>query len=53
MSEWTKPEFVEIRMDAEINCYSSAIDLNAKLLPLTPATRDSALADRRQESSPS
>jgi len=25
MSEWKKPEFVEIRMDAEINCYSSAL----------------------------
>ncbi|WP_414643493.1 pyrroloquinoline quinone precursor peptide PqqA, partial [Candidatus Binatus sp.] len=24
MSDWKKPEFVEIRMDAEINCYSSA-----------------------------
>jgi coenzyme PQQ precursor peptide PqqA len=26
MKSWTKPEFVEIRMDAEINCYSSALD---------------------------
>ena len=25
MSDWKKPEFVEIRMDAEINCYSSAL----------------------------
>ena len=25
MSDWKKPEFVEIRMDAEINCYSSTL----------------------------
>ena len=25
MNDWKKPEFVEIRMDAEINCYSSAL----------------------------
>jgi coenzyme PQQ precursor peptide PqqA len=30
MSEWRTPEFEEIRMDAEINCYSSAVhDLGA------------------------
>jgi len=30
MSEWRTPEFDEIRMDAEINCYSSALhDLGA------------------------
>jgi coenzyme PQQ precursor peptide PqqA len=27
MSEWRTPEFEEIRMDAEINCYSSAVQL--------------------------
>ncbi len=26
MKHWVTPEFVEIRMDAEINCYSSALD---------------------------
>ena len=25
MNGWKKPEFVEIRMDAETNCYSSAL----------------------------
>jgi coenzyme PQQ precursor peptide PqqA len=25
MTAWKKPEFVEVRMDAEINCYSSAM----------------------------
>ena len=30
MNEWRTPEFEEIRMDAEINCYSSAVhDLGA------------------------
>ena len=30
MSEWRTPEFEEIRMDAEINCYCSAVhDLGA------------------------
>ena len=27
MKHWVAPEFVEIRMDAEINCYSSALDI--------------------------
>jgi len=26
MSEWRKPEFVELRMDAEISCYSFLLD---------------------------
>jgi coenzyme PQQ precursor peptide PqqA len=25
MKHWKAPDFVEIRMDAEINCYSSAL----------------------------
>ena len=25
MTQWRTPEFEEIRMDAEINCYSSAV----------------------------
>jgi coenzyme PQQ precursor peptide PqqA len=25
MKDWKAPNFVEIRMDAEINCYSSAL----------------------------
>jgi coenzyme PQQ precursor peptide PqqA len=38
MSEWKKPEFVEIRMDAEINCYSSALadDPRARVLKQPP-----------------
>lgn len=30
MTNWVAPEFVEIRMDAEINCYSSALDDNGR-----------------------
>ncbi len=26
MSEWRKPDFVELRMDAEISCYSFLLD---------------------------
>ncbi len=26
MREWRKPEFVELRMDAEISCYSFLLD---------------------------
>jgi coenzyme PQQ precursor peptide PqqA len=41
MNDWKKPEFVEIRMDAEINCYSSALadDPRARLLK-QPVTGD-------------
>lgn len=28
MKDWKAPDFVEIRMDAEINCYSSALPEN-------------------------
>lgn len=31
MSEWKKPEFSEIRMDAEINCYSSVLEENGAI----------------------
>ncbi len=37
MSEWKKPEFVEVRMDAEINCYCSVLDdMAAAKLPRKP-----------------
>ena len=37
MSEWKKPEFVEVRMDAEINCYCSVLDdMAAARLPRKP-----------------
>ena len=41
MSDWKKPEFVEIRMDAEINCYSSALsdDPGVRILK-QPVTSD-------------
>ena len=34
MTEWRKPEFVEIRMDAEITCYSFVIDDMRAFKPL-------------------
>ena len=36
MSDWKKPEFVEIRMDAEINCYSSALGDDPKVRVMKP-----------------
>jgi len=40
MSEWKKPEFVEIRMDAEINCYSSALANDPRRVLKQPMIRD-------------
>jgi coenzyme PQQ precursor peptide PqqA len=37
MNDWKKPEFVEIRMDAEINCYSSALSDDPKVRVLRQA----------------
>jgi coenzyme PQQ precursor peptide PqqA len=34
MTEWRKPEFVEIRMDAEITCYTDVIDDMRAFKPL-------------------
>ena len=31
MNDWKTPEFVEVRMDAEINCYSSALPETGKV----------------------
>src|SRR5258708_3612176 len=43
MNDWKKPEFVEIRMDAEINCYSSALADDPMGRVLTqPLIRDNA-----------
>jgi coenzyme PQQ precursor peptide PqqA len=39
MNDWKKPEFVEIRMDAEINCYSSALADDPRRV-LKPVTSD-------------
>jgi coenzyme PQQ precursor peptide PqqA len=40
MSDWKKPEFVEIRMDAEINCYSSALGDDPRRILKQPLIRD-------------
>jgi coenzyme PQQ precursor peptide PqqA len=40
MSDWKKPEFVEIRMDAEINCYSSAVSDDPRRMLKEPLIRD-------------
>lgn len=49
MDNWKKPEFVEIRMDAEINCYSSALadDPRVRILK-QPLIRDNS--ENNQES---
>lgn len=40
MSDWKKPEFVEIRMDAEINCYSSALADDPRRILKQPLIRE-------------
>jgi coenzyme PQQ precursor peptide PqqA len=40
MNDWKKPEFVEIRMDAEINCYSSALADDHRRVLKQPVNRD-------------
>jgi coenzyme PQQ precursor peptide PqqA len=40
MNDWKKPEFVEIRMDAEINCYSSALADDPRRVLKHPVTSD-------------
>jgi coenzyme PQQ precursor peptide PqqA len=50
MSDWKKPEFVEIRMDAEINCYSSALADDPRVRALKqPFIRDNS-PETNQES---
>ena len=47
MNNGEKPEFVEIRMDAEINCYSSALADDPRVRVLKPALiRDNSETDR-------
>ena len=49
MNQWKKPEFVEIRMDAEINCYSSALGDDPRVRVLKqPVVRDNS--ETKQES---
>ena len=50
MNDWKKPEFVEIRMDAEINCYSSALADDPQVRVLKqPLIRDNG-SETNQES---
>jgi coenzyme PQQ precursor peptide PqqA len=46
MNHWKKPEFVEIRMDAEINCYSSALADDSRRIIKQPMIRENAEAKR-------
>jgi coenzyme PQQ precursor peptide PqqA len=48
MADWKRPEFVEIRMDAEINCYSSALADDPRRVLKQPLTRDDS--ETNQES---
>ena len=50
MNDWKKPEFVEIRMDAEINCYSSALADDPWRNLKQPMTRDNENSDINQDS---
>ena len=47
MSDWKKPEFVEIRMDAEINGYSSALAND----PMARVLKQSVTSDNGSETS--
>ena len=43
MNDWKTPEFVEVRMDAEINCYSSALPETGKVrIPNRPVIGETA-----------
>ena len=50
MNNWKKPEFVEIRMDAEINCYSSALVDDPRRVLKQPLMRDNGSETNHQES---
>src|SRR5260370_11340610 len=49
MDDWKKPEFVEIRMDAEINCYSSALADDPRRVLKQPLIRDNGSETSHQE----
>jgi coenzyme PQQ precursor peptide PqqA len=50
MNDWKTPEFVEVRMDAEINCYSSALPETGKVrIPNRPVI-DGPTSDQNPES---
>ena len=46
MADWKTPEFVEIRMDAEINCYSSALGDDPRRILKQPLIRDDSETNR-------
>ncbi len=48
MNDWKKPEFVEIRMDAEINCYSSALADDPRRILKQPPGRDNSPEANRE-----
>ena len=50
MNDWKKPEFVEIRMDAEINCYSSALFDDPRRVLKQPMIRGNGSETNHQES---
>ena len=48
MRKWNTPDFVEIRMDAEINCYSSALLENPKTIARRPEIADNVKPENRK-----
>ena len=50
MNDWKKPEFVDIRMDAEINCYSSALVEDPRRVLKEPMIRDNDSETNHPES---
>ena len=50
MNDWKTPEFVEVRCDAEINCYSSALPESGKVRVLNRPVIDGTGADQNPES---
>lgn len=50
MNDWKTPEFVEIRCDAEINCYSSALPETGKVsrVPNRPVIELPTSEERRE-----
>ena len=49
MSDWKTPEFVEVRCDAEINCYSSALTETGKVrIPSCPVIEGPAAKENSE-----
>ena len=45
MKDWKAPNFVEMRMDAEINCYSSALPENPEDVITKPREISRSIAE--------